>query len=309
MEIFNKYIAYKPDLNIKELQRHPFHVLVNSKLPIIIAILSGLIALIFIAKLHDISYIELSNYSNIAKWILDPLFSIGQLHEISINLTLLLLLVILISAIWAWSINLFSESTKQGNHTKYVQRALKYGMLLFLISEAMLFFPFFWAFFHGSLSPTIALGVTWPPIGIKNLEVLNPFMLPLVNTLVLLCSGIAIVGAHRAIIYGHKILTFNMMYLAISLGIFFSWLQFLEYGLTKFTINDGLYGSIFFMLTGLHGFHVIIGTSLLLISYWRIANNNFSVNHHIGFETAAWYWHSVDVVWLGVFIFVYIWGI
>lgn len=121
-------------------------------------------------------------------------------------------------------------------------------------------------------------------------------MLPLLNTVVLLCSGVAIIGAHRAIITGHKTMILNTLYTAISLGILFSLLQFLEYGLTKFTINDGLYGSVFFMLTGLHGFHVIVGTTLLIISYFRTADSNFSTSHHIGFETAAWYWHFVDVV-------------
>jgi len=294
-------------LNIHDTQQHPFHVLTSSKLPIITATLSGGLALTFIAKLHSININDLSNFSHVATMILDPLFSIGELHNVSTNLTILGLLVLLTSVMWAWSINLFKESTKEGHHTLRVQLALKYGMLLFLVSEAMLFFPFFWAFFHGSLSPAVALGAIWPPVGIKGIETLDPFMLPLVNTLVLLCSGVAIVGAHRAIIYGHKSIVFNMMYLAISFGIFFSWLQFIEYGLTKFTINDGLYGSVFFMLTGLHGFHVIVGTTLLLISYWRIAINNFSTKHHIGFETAAWYWHFVDVVWLGVFAFVYIW--
>jgi len=172
----------------------------------------------------------------------------------------------------------------------------------------MLFFPFFWTFFHASLSPAVTIGAIWPPIGIKDLETLDPFMLPLVNTIVLLSSGIALVAAHRAIILGYKSFVLNMMYLAISLGIFFSWLQFVEYGLTKFTINDGIYGSIFFMLTGLHGFHVIVGTTLLIISYWRVAANNLSRRHHIGFETAAWYWHFVDIVWLGVYAFVYVWG-
>jgi heme/copper-type cytochrome/quinol oxidase subunit 3 len=210
---------------------------------------------------------------------------------------------------WSWSLTLFKESTKEGHHTLRVQTGLKYGMLLFLVSEAMLFFPFFWAFFHGALSPAVSVGAIWPPVGIKDLETLDPFMLPLVNTLVLLCSGVAIVGAHRAILYGHKVIVANMMYLAISFGIFFSWLQFLEYGLTKFTINDAIYGSVFFMLTGLHGFHVVVGTTLLIISYWRVMANNFSTRHHIGFETAAWYWHFVDVVWLGVFVFVYIWGV
>jgi len=112
-------------------------------------------------------------------------------------------------------------------------------------------------------------------------------MLPFVNTVVLLCSGVAVVAAHRAIIGGYKSVVINMLYLAITFGIFFSWLQFLEYGLTKFTISDSLYGSSFFMLTGLHGFHVIVGTTLLIISYVRAVNNSFSTAHHIGFETAA----------------------
>jgi heme/copper-type cytochrome/quinol oxidase subunit 3 len=303
---FNRYNQL---INSCTAQQHPFHVLTSSKLPILTSTLSGLLALTLIAKLHGIAVNDINTFSPIAALVLDPLFSIGELHHVSVNLTILSLIVLLTSAMWAWSINLFKESTQQGHHTLRVQLALKYGMLLFLISEAMLFFPFFWAFFHGSLSPAVAIGAIWPPVGIKGIETLDPFMLPLVNTLVLLCSGVAIVGAHRAIIYGHKSIAINMMYLAISFGIFFSWLQFLEYGLTKFTINDGLYGSVFFMLTGLHGFHVIVGTTLLLISYWRIATNNFSTKHHIGFETAAWYWHFVDVVWLGVFAFVYIWGV
>jgi heme/copper-type cytochrome/quinol oxidase subunit 3 len=248
-------------------------------------------------------------FSFVADQILSPLFTVGNLSHVSANITILYLMAFLVVAMWCWSLNLFKESTQEGHHTLRVQLALKYGMLLFLVSEAMLFFPFFWAFFHGSLSPAVTIGAVWPPVGIKDLETLDPFMLPLVNTLVLLCSGVAIVGAHRAIINGHKGILINMMYLAISYGIFFSWLQFLEYGLTKFTINDGLFGSTFFMLTGLHGFHVIVGTTLLLISYWRSAINNFSTKHHIGFETAAWYWHFVDVVWLGVFAFVYIWGV
>jgi len=114
-------------------------------------------------------------------------------------------------------------------------------------------------------------------------------MLPLVNTIVLLCSGVAVVAAHRATLIGTSRIITNMLYLAVSFGIFFSWLQFIEYGLTKFTMSDTLYGSSFFMLTGLHGFHVIVGTTLLLISYVRAIGYNLSVEHHVGFETAAWY--------------------
>lgn len=297
-------------LNIKQTQSHPFHVLTNSKLPIFVATFAGLTALVFIAKLHGIDYNATLEYSAVAKFILSPFFSTGgALNYLSINAIILTLVITLVIIMCAWAYNLFNESTTGGHHTLRVQIALKYGMLLFLLSEAMLFFPFFWAFFHGSLSPAITIGGIWPPVGIQNLEVLNPFMLPLVNTVVLLCSGVAVVAAHRAILSGYKTMIINTMYLAISFGILFSWLQFLEYGLTKFTINDGLYGSVFFMLTGLHGFHVIVGTTLLVISYWRTIQNNFSTQHHIGFETAAWYWHFVDVVWLGVFTFIYIWGI
>jgi len=295
--------------NIRQTQQHPFHVLTSSKLPLFMSLFAGSTALIFVAKLHDINYAASFNYSLVTSQIFAPFFEAGNLTYLSVDILILYFLTFAVITMGAWSYNLIKESTAQGHHTLRVQLALKYGMLLFLVSEAMLFFPFFWSFFHGSLSPAVSIGAVWPPVGIKDIEVLDPFMLPLVNTVVLLCSGVAIVGAHRAIISGYKSVIVNMMYLAISFGIFFSWLQFLEYGLTKFTINDSLYGSSFFMLTGLHGFHVIVGTTLLIISYVRVINNSFSTQHHIGFETAAWYWHFVDVVWLGVFAFVYIWGV
>lgn len=305
----NKNTLQKKLINTQKTQQHPFHVLHSSKLPILVASLSGIIALLFIIKIHDINIINVFYFSALLALIVDPFYTINNLTFFSSNILLIFFLIFLLILIWSWSLNLIKESTEQGHHTTKVQLALKYGMLLFLLSEAMLFFPFFWAFFHGSLSPAITIGGIWPPVGIKNIETLNPTMLPLVNTLVLLSSGISLVAAHRAILYGHKIYTFNMMYLTISLGIFFSWLQFLEYGLTKFTINDGLFGSVFFMLTGLHGFHVLVGTCLLLVSYWRISINNFSTKHHVGFELAAWYWHFVDVVWLFVYTFIYIWAL
>jgi heme/copper-type cytochrome/quinol oxidase subunit 3 len=296
--------------NIKRTQQHPFHVLTSSKLPLFMSIFVGSIALIFVAKLHNVDYITSFDYSIVASQIFSPLFEIaGGLYYLPVDVFILYLLWAVLITMAGWSYNLIKESTKEGRHTLRVQLALKYGMLLFLVSEAMLFFPFFWAFFHGTFSPAVAIGAVWPPVGIRGIEVLDPFMLPLVNTVVLLCSGVAIVSAHRAVLYGCKSVVVNMMYLAISFGLFFSWLQFLEYGLTGFTINDSLYGSSFFMLTGLHGFHVIVGTTLLLISYARAVNDNFSRQHHIGFETAAWYWHFVYVVWLGVFAFVYIWGV
>ena len=156
-------------LNIKETQEHPFHVLTSSKLPILVSILLGSLALTFLAKLHGVAADEMWAFSFVADLILNPLFTVGTLSHVSANLTILFILEVLVVAMWCWSLNLFTESTKEGHHTLPVQAALKYGMLLFLVSEAMLFFPFFWAFFHGSLSPAVALGAVWPPIGIKDI--------------------------------------------------------------------------------------------------------------------------------------------
>jgi len=292
-----------------KVNAHPYHVLTDSKLPIFVATFAGLLATTFVTKLHNISFSASNDFSWAAYNILSPFFSTSLYDIVSFDKLVLFFLSLVVITMGSWSYNLIKESTTGGHHTQRVQKALMYGMLLFLISEAMLFFPFFWAFFHGALSPAISIGGVWPPVGIKDIEVLDAFMLPLVNTIVLLSSGVALVSAHRGIVSGHKAVVLNMLYLAISLGIFFSWLQFIEYGLTKFSISDGLYGSVFFMLTGLHGFHVIVGTTLLLISYWRVIANTFSTNHHIGFETAAWYWHFVDIVWLFVFAFVYVWGV
>lgn len=294
-------------VNINKTQQHPFHVLTSSKLPMFMSLFAGCTALLFVAKLHATTTVGTLNSAIVAQ-LVAPFFEVANLAYVSTDMLVLVGLICAVIVMASWSYNLVKEAGAEGRHTLRVQLALKYGMLLFLVSEAMLFFPFFWSFFHGALSPSISIGGVWPPVGIKGIEVLDPFMLPLVNTVVLLCSGVAVVAAHRAIIAGYLPVISNMMYLAISFGIFFSWLQFLEYGLTKFTISDSLYGSSFFMLTGLHGFHVIVGTTLLAISYFRAVNYDFSTGHHIGFETAAWYWHFVDVVWLGVFALVYIWG-
>lgn len=270
--------------NYIKQQQHPYHVLTSSKLPIMLASFAGLFAVSFIVKLHgsSLSFVSFANlFAALVSEIAEPFFfdlsNSGVTYNI--NLVMLTFLAGILCIVGSWSYNLVVESDA-GHHTLYVQRGLKYGMIIFLISEAMLFFPFFWAFFHGALSPSVAIGGVWPPVG---LEVLNPFMLPFVNTVVLLSSGVAVVAAHRAIISGYRRITINSLYLAISFGLFFSWLQFIEYGLTDYTINDGLFGSVFFMLTGLHGFHVIVGTVLLLIAYCRILNNNISREHHIGF--------------------------
>jgi len=291
-------------------QQHPFHVLGLSKLPMFMAAFVGGLAISVIAKLQNVN--NLDKYLTVGQGILQPLFSPSaplsiEIPNESVDNRIALFLILILLTLWAWGRELVNEATYGGFHTTHVVRGLKYGMLLFLVSEAMLFFPFFWAFFHASLSPAITVGSIWPPEGIRVEETLDPFMLPFVNTIVLLSSGVALVAAHRAIVAGCREIVLDGLFVAISLGILFSWLQFLEYGMTKYTIGDGLFGSTFFMLTGLHGFHVIVGTCLLLITYWRAAQNHFSRQHHALFEFAAWYWHFVDVVWLFVFAFVYCW--
>jgi len=288
-------------VNQAKNQQHPFHVLGSSRLPVFIAAFVGSLAISVIAKLQNVS--KLSQFLSIGEDILQPFFSLPlclmnqEIPDEATDNRILQLLGLILLTLWAWGRELVKEATYEGYHTSNVVTGLKYGILLFLASEAMLFFPFFWAFFHASLSPAITIGGIWPPEGIRLEETLDAFILPLVNTVVLLTSGVALVAAHRAIIAGCRPVVLNGLYIAISLGILFSWMQYLEYGLTRYTINDGLYGSTFFILTGLHGFHVIVGTCLLLIAYWRAVQNHFSRQHHALFEFAAWYWHFVDVVW------------
>jgi heme/copper-type cytochrome/quinol oxidase subunit 3 len=300
-------------INNSKNQQHPFHVLGSSRLPIFMGAFVGGLAISIIIKLQNIS--NLNKFLALGSDIMEPFFFISgalpstEWPDSIIDTRIVQFLALILVTLWAWGRELVREATFSGYHTKNVQTGLGYGMLLFLASEAMLFFPFFWAFFHASLSPAVTVGSIWPPEGIRFEETLDAFMLPLVNTVVLLTSGVALVAAHRAIIAGCRPLVLNGLYIAISLGILFSWLQYLEYGLAKYTITDGLFGSTFFMLTGLHGFHVIVGTCLLLVAYWRASQNQFSRQHHALFEFAAWYWHFVDVVWLFVFAFLYCWGV
>lgn len=175
-------------------------------------------------------------------------------------------------------------------------------MILFITSEIFFFLSFFWAFFHSSLSPDIFIGQRWPCKGIKSF---NPIGIPLINTLILLRSGVTLTTSHHFIILGNKKNCNNFLLITIILGIYFSLLQFIEYKEASFTIADSVYGSTFFISTGFHGIHVLIGTMFLSVCLIRETKNHFSSYHHFGFEAAAWYWHFVDVVWLFLYIFIY----
>nr|YP_010946627.1 cytochrome c oxidase subunit III [Margattea nimbata]WGO57345.1 cytochrome c oxidase subunit III [Margattea nimbata] len=222
------------------------------------------------------------------------------------NIILLFLgIIILILTMIQWWRDITREGTYQGLHTKFVTKGLQWGMILFIISEVFFFISFFWAFFHSSLSPTVEIGSLWPPMGIQPF---NPLQIPLLNTAILLASGVTITWSHHSLLHNNFNQTFQALFFTILLAIYFTILQAYEYIEAPFTIADSIYGSTFFMATGFHGLHVIIGTTFLIMCLMRHSLLHFSSFHHFGFEAAAWYWHFVDVVWLFLYISIYWWG-
>lgn len=214
-------------------------------------------------------------------------------------------LFFLVFMMFIWWRDVVRESTFEGNHTKSVEYGLRMGMVLFIVSEVMFFFAFFWAFFHSSLSPAIEIGGVWPPLGI---ETFSPWEVPLLNTLILLTSGATVTVCHNTLITGERTLAINSLIATVILAALFTGFQVYEYLHATFTIADSVYGSTFFMATGFHGFHVFVGTCFLSVCLLRLYANHFTREHHFGFEAAAWYWHFVDVVWLFLFVVVYWWG-
>nr|YP_009684665.1 cytochrome c oxidase subunit III [Gammarus pisinnus]QDS78468.1 cytochrome c oxidase subunit 3 [Gammarus pisinnus] len=204
-----------------------------------------------------------------------------------------------------WWRDISREATLQGLHTLKVSNGIRLGMILFIISEIFFFFSFFWAFFHSSLTPSMELGGIWPPTSIEGF---NPFQIPLLNTAILLASGVTVTWAHHSILKNFHSQAFQSLTLTVFLGLYFSALQALEYLEASFSIADSVYGSTFFIATGFHGLHVLIGTTFLFICYLRLNSAHFSNSHHVGLETAIWYWHFVDVVWLILFVSIYWWG-
>nr|YP_011008748.1 cytochrome c oxidase subunit III [Uroobovella oviformis]WPV72074.1 cytochrome c oxidase subunit III [Uroobovella oviformis] len=229
---------------------------------------------------------------------------ITMMHNNSYNMMMLAIMITILT-MFQWWRDVIRESAFQGCHTLMVLKGLKMGMLLFILSEILFFFSFFWAFFHASLSPNIELGVMWPPTSIMPF---NPFHIPLLNTIILLSSGATVTWSHHAILYNNYKNSLYALMMTILLGIYFTFLQYLEYKQAIFTISDSVFGSLFFVMTGFHGLHVIIGTLFLIVNAIRIIMNHLSSEHHFSFEAASWYWHFVDVVWLFLYICVYWWS-
>nr|ARH55213.1 cytochrome c oxidase subunit 3 [Teredus cylindricus] len=257
-------------------KNHPFHLVDVSPWPILGALGA------------------MSSMMGLIKWF----------HFYDNNLVLIGLLITLL-VMYQWWRDISREGTFQGLHTLNVTLGLRWGMILFITSEVLFFVSFFWSFFHSSLSPSIDIGMMWPP---KGIDPFNPTQIPLLNTLILLTSGLTVTWAHHSLMENNYNQALQSLSLTVLLGIYFTILQSFEYMEASFSISDSVYGSSFYMATGFHGLHVIIGTSFLLICLIRHYYNHFSMSHHFGFEAAAWYWHFVDVVWLFLYISIYWWG-
>ena len=204
-----------------------------------------------------------------------------------------------------WWRDVVREATFDGYHTPIVQIGLRYGMVLFIASEVMFFVAWFWAYFNAALFPTEAIDNVWPPPGVATFD---PWDLPFLNTLILLMSGVTVTWAHHALLEGRRDQLLQGLALTIALGIVFTCVQVYEYSHAAFAFSGGIYPSTFFMATGFHGFHVLVGTIFLIVCFFRAQAGHFKPDHHFGFEAAAWYWHFVDVVWLFLFCCIYWWG-
>lgn len=219
-------------------------------------------------------------------------------------------IALLFTLLFLWWRDVVKEGRNK-DHTLLVQRGLRIGMSLFILSEIVFFSAFFWALFKAMIYPVALLdGIwptiqsSWPPAGI---ETFDPWDLPFINTLILLLSGTTVTWAHYAVLENNQKDAVTALTITVLLGIAFSALQALEYAHAPFTIKDGIYSSNFFITTGFHGVHVLIGTIFLAVCLFRAKKGHFAKgNNHLGFEFAAWYWHFVDVVWLFLFIFLYV---
>ena len=255
---------------------HDYHLVDPSPWPVVGAIGTVTVAVGLILWFHDITF-----------WV----FAVGA--------------VILGYVMMSWWYDVVKEATFEGAHTPVVQMGLRFGMVLFITSEVMFFGAWFWAFYNASLFPTDAIGAVWPPPGI---EVFDPFKLPLVNTVILLTSSTTVTWAHHALRHGDYRGLKIGLWITVLLGICFTAIQAMEYAEAAFSFGGHIYGSTFFMATGFHGAHVIIGTIFLAVCLFRAHRGHFTPDHHFGLEAAAWYWHFVDVVWLFLFCSIYWWG-
>lgn len=253
-------------------RNHDYHIVDPSPWPMIAGVASFIIATGAILWMHGET-----------PWV----FAIGMLMTLY--------------CAYCWWRDVIKDS-QAGDHTPVVQIGLRYGVIMFIASEGMFFVAWFWSFFKHAIFP---MDGVWPPEGI---ETFDPWHLPLINTLILLTSGATLTWAHHALLENDRKGLQNGLILTVVLGIVFSVMQAYEYTHAAFGFSGTIYGANFFMATGFHGVHVIIGTIFLAVCLLRALRGHFTAEKHIGFEAAAWYWHFVDVVWLFLFAAIYVWG-
>nr|UIF91941.1 cytochrome c oxidase subunit III [Crenidorsum sp.] len=231
----------------------------------------------------------------------------GVIHWISAGSweAFVLFLFILVLVVWQWWRDVIREALYEGVRSTKINFMISTGVMMFILSEVCFFSSFFWAYFYYSLSPDFGLGMAWPPMGI---EVVDYLGIPFLNTLILLGSGVFITWCH------HSIINFNLLgaklslALCVFLGIYFLLVQMYEYFHMSFSFSESVFGCSFFILTGFHGFHVLVGLLYIIVNLFRLMRNSFSSTSILGLEYAIWYWHFVDLVWLFLYCFVYWWG-
>ncbi|MXP63427.1 cytochrome c oxidase subunit 3 [Roseomonas sp. M0104] len=268
------------DAEAPPLHKHPYHLVDPSPWPLVASFAAGLM-----------------------------LFGIILWAREGVHWAFTLGLLGVLTAMFFWFRDVVREARTPGVHTPVVRIGMRYGMALFIASEVMFFVAFFWAYFHFALYPEHVAGAAkavWPPAGIHTFD---PFHLPLLNTLILLLSGCTVTWAHHALLENNRKDMLLGLGLTVLLGICFTSFQALEYSEAPFAFSGGgIYPSVFFLATGFHGFHVIVGTIFLAVCWFRARAGQFTPQRHFGFEAAAWYWHFVDVVWLFLFVFIYVFG-
>lgn len=255
---------------------HPFHIVKPSPWPLFASLAAGALAYTAVDYFHD---------KTLWPMLLSAFFLIA------------------VAALWFRDI--IRESMDKTAHSDTVRNGFRFGMLLFILSEVAFFAAFFWAYFEAALVPKEAIGSVWPPAHIKTID---PFDLPFMMTMILLLSGCTVTWAHTALLENNRRDLVRGLALTVGLGVIFSCFQIYEYTHTTFGFKDTVYASTFYMLTGFHGFHVLIGTIFLAVVLWRAKRGDYSATDHFGFEAAAWYWHFVDVVWLFLFVVIYWYG-
>ena len=269
--------------------KHPYHLVDPSPWPLVGSLSAVVMAVGAVAYMHEWQSLAMGT------WMLP----VGT--------------VLVLFTMFMWWRDVVGESVIQKLHTPVVKIGLRYGMALFIASEVMFFVAFFWAYFDASLfvneafqvDRVAATGGVWPPEGVKTFD---PFDLPLLNTLILRLSGCTVTWAHHALLENDRKGLVRGLACTVILGVLFTALQAYEYSHAAFGFADNIYSSTFYMATGFHGFHVLIGTLFLAVCLFRSIKGHFSPQEHVGFEAAAWYWHFVDVVWLFLFGAIYIWG-